>query len=248
MSSEELKEKVKEMKLVGTRAALVGKLIVEGMFDAPVTSNQLVHRLSERFGKKISTAHIQTIMKIFMSSDIVHAVRLATKGKKINYWVLTSVSRDAALGLIGKDGKTLTAEKALFSETLTTKMEKDFCSEMRELHYNFGKNGNCTAFMLRKILEKLIILAFSKHGKGKLIEDAVRPGGYLGLAALISKARIEKVGGLPFLTNKTAREIAGIKFLGDTAAHNPLVNVDMTTILPQMPFIITAFEELSSRL
>jgi len=47
---------------------------------------------------------------------------------------------------------------------------------------------------------------------------------------------------------KTAKEINGIKFLGDASAHNPLINVEMKTIIPQMPFIITAYEELSKKL
>jgi hypothetical protein len=50
------------------------------------------------------------------------------------------------------------------------------------------------------------------------------------------------------LIPKTANEIKGLKFLGDTAAHNPLVSVDMKTIVPQMPYIITAFEELARHL
>ncbi len=33
-----------------------------------------------------------------------------------------------------------------------------------------------------------------------------------------------------------------------TAAHNPPVGVDMTTIVPQMPYIITAYEELAKHL
>ena len=47
---------------------------------------------------------------------------------------------------------------------------------------------------------------------------------------------------------KTVSKLQGIKFLGDTSAHNPLTNVKMETILPQMPFIITAYEELSNYL
>ena len=65
---------------------------------------------------------------------------------------------------------------------------------------------------------------------------------------MINVAVTEKVGGVPFLTPKTAKEIQGIKFLGDAAVHNPLANVDMKTILPQMPYIITAFEELAKKM
>ena len=69
-----------------------------------------------------------------------------------------------------------------------------------------------------------------------------------GLKDLIGTAAREKLDGVPFLLPKTANEIKGIKSLGDTAAHNPLVNMEMSTILPQMPFIITAYQELASRL
>ena len=65
---------------------------------------------------------------------------------------------------------------------------------------------------------------------------------------MVDIAAREKVGGLPILTGKTASEIRGVKFLGDTAAHNPLVDVDMKTIIPQMPFLITAFGELARHL
>jgi hypothetical protein len=69
-----------------------------------------------------------------------------------------------------------------------------------------------------------------------------------GLKDIIEIAAKEKINGIPFLIPKTANEIKGLKFLGDTAAHNPLVSVDMQTILPQMPYIITAYEELAKHL
>jgi len=68
------------------------------------------------------------------------------------------------------------------------------------------------------------------------------------LGTMINIASSEKIRGISFLTPKTAKEIKGIKFLGDAAAHNPLINVDMKTIIPQMPYIITAYEELAKKL
>jgi hypothetical protein len=65
---------------------------------------------------------------------------------------------------------------------------------------------------------------------------------------VIGIASCEKLQGVPFIWPKTANEIRGIKFLGDAAAHNPLANVEIDTILPEMPYIITAYEELSERL
>jgi hypothetical protein len=65
---------------------------------------------------------------------------------------------------------------------------------------------------------------------------------------MIDVAVQEKLNGVPFLLSKTAKEIKGVKFLGDAAAHNPLATVDIKTIVPQMPYIITAYDELAKRL
>lgn len=140
------------------------------------------------------------------------------------------------------------AREELLEEKLITKLGNDFEQELADLYLNFGKSGNCTAFTLRKILEKLIYITFAKNGIETKLEDKNTPGRLVGLEAMINLAAQEKLGGIPFLTNKTAQEVKGIKFLGDTSAHNPLVNVDMETILPQMPFITIAYKELAERL
>ena len=70
----------------------------------------------------------------------------------------------------------------------------------------------------------------------------------MGLEKMLSVAVLEKINGIPILMPKTAHKIRGIKFLGDASAHNPLINVDMETIIPQIPFISTAYKELSVRL
>jgi hypothetical protein len=137
---------------------------------------------------------------------------------------------------------------SLFSVELTDKLKKDFKVEFEDLEHNFGCSGTCTAFLLRKILEKLIFLVFSKHGIQDKIEDINKPGFLVGLEKMIDIASKEKINNKHIILPKTASELKGIKFLGDTAAHNPLVNVKMETIVPQMPFIITAYEELSNNL
>lgn len=137
-------------------------------------------------------------------------------------------------------------ENGVLPNTLVKKLNKDFAREISDLGLNFGRSGTCTAFLLRKILEKLIFLAFAKNGLDNKLRDA--KGYFIGLESMINLAKLEKVGGLYFLMPKTAESIKGIKFLGDTSAHNPLINVDIKTINPQMPFIITAYEELSKKL
>ena len=94
----------------------------------------------------------------------------------------------------------------------------------------------------------MIYIAFSKHNIETKLEDRTKPSGLVGLEIMINSASLKKINGIPFLMPKTAKEIKGIKFLGDVSAHNPLTNVDMKTIIPQMPYIITAYEELTKKL
>ncbi|MGO9450489.1 MAG: hypothetical protein ACLQDV_05490 [Candidatus Binataceae bacterium] len=247
MSSSLIRKRVLQLSIdPKSRYATLAALVMEGFFDSPVSSAEVVRRIKERFGKRWKTSHVQTYMRKFMDADIVHAVK--PEGHKINYWVLASVTRNEALSALGKARGVREIEEELFSEGLLRKLGKDFRREIDELRSNFGRNGTCTAFLLRKILEKLIIIVFGKNGREALLEDRNRPGGWVGLKEMIDIAAREKLSGVPFIIPKTAREISGIKFLGDTAAHNPLVNVDMSTVLPQIPFIVTAYEELAKRL
>jgi hypothetical protein len=141
---------------------------------------------------------------------------------------------------------SLTAD--VLPNDLILALAKDFDPEIHDLRLNYGNSGTCTSFLLRKILEKLIFLTFAKNGLAQHLEDKTKTGGLVGLSSMLNLAVTTKTHGTPFLMPKTAREIAGIKFLGDTSAHNPLVNVSMKTIIPVMPFIVTAFEELAKKL
>jgi hypothetical protein len=133
-------------------------------------------------------------------------------------------------------------------DELIADLGEEFNTEIQDLRMNYGQSGTCTAFLLRKILEKLIFLSFAKNGMEAQLEDKSKGGGLVGLQTMLNLATANKVHGKPFLMPKTAKAIEGIKFLGDTSAHNPLVNVSMKTIVPVMPFIITAYSELSKKL
>lgn len=139
---------------------------------------------------------------------------------------------------------TLTAD--VLSEELIAELQPDFHTELDDLMLNYGRSGNCTAFLLRKILEKLIFLTFAKNGYGDRIKDA--KGDFVGLKTMLKMATDCKVNGKPFLMPKTVQAVDGIKFLGDTSAHNPLADVHTKTIVPVMPFIITAYSELVKKL
>lgn len=134
----------------------------------------------------------------------------------------------------------------IFPEKLVKTLGKDFETDIADLNLNYGKSGTCTTFLLRKILEKLIFLTFAKNSLADKLKDA--KGDFVGLKHMLNLSTSTKVHGTPFLMPKTSKEIEGVKFLGDTSAHNPLINVQMKTIIPQMPFIITAYEELSKKL
>jgi hypothetical protein len=134
----------------------------------------------------------------------------------------------------------------ILSDELIKALGQDFEIEINDLRLNYGTSGTCTAFLLRKILEKLIFLTFAKNGFEDKLKNA--DGELVGLKTMLNMATVYKMHGKPFLMPKTAKEIAGIKFLGDTSAHNPLVNVHMKTIVPVMPFIITAYSELAKKL
>ena len=134
----------------------------------------------------------------------------------------------------------------ILPDELMEALAKDFKTELVDLRHNFGASGTCTAFLLRKVLEKLIYLAFAQNGQQAILLDP--KGRLLGLHTMLTLATSTKIGGKPFLMQKTADEIRGVKFLGDTAAHNPLVNVSMRTIVPVMPYIVTAYSELAAKL
>lgn len=247
MSGKAIKARLDQLELTeGSRHVTIAKLIHEGFFDEPVSSEEVGRRVTERSGQRLKTNHVQTYLQKFLKADILHGVK--PNGSQLNFWVVPSVSRSQALSLIGKNRKIQELQHDLFSPQLSAKLQKDFRQELEELRDNFGKHGNSTAFLLRKILEKLLIIVFAKNQKEAMLEDKNRPGGYKGLQEMIEIAAREKHDGVHFLTPKTANETKGIKFLGDTAAHNPKVSVATTTIVPQMPYIITAYEELAKLL
>ncbi len=136
--------------------------------------------------------------------------------------------------------------KDVLPRELVSVLRTDFKAEIDDLKLNFGRSGTCTAFLLRKILEKLIFISFAKNRIEEKLRDKDRD--LVGLKAMLKACQENKINGKPFLLTKTAKEIEGIKFLGDASAHNPLANVSMDTIVPMMPFIITAYTELTLKL
>lgn len=221
----------------------VCKLLNDGEFSDVLSSQELAHSLNEGPGKKIKVSSLTALMEPLLKEGIVK-IKIIGKGKnKRKFWFPGWVDKKQIEFNI--NGKTSAPDK-IFSGKLVKKLGKDFEKELKDIALVYGRSGTCAAFLLRKILEKLIFLSFVKNGLLDKLKDT--SGNFVGLKTMLNLTTSNKVEGKPFLMPKTAKEIDGIKFLGDTSAHNPLINVEMKTIVPQMPFIITAYEELSKKL
>ncbi len=244
MVNDDITSKIVSMNVKQGLPTYLQKLILKGFLNTPVTTPEILKKIKNTYGRAFRPTYISTYMKPFMENEIVKAINIP--GERGNRWCISNLSERDALARINLTRKEVLVAEQLFSDTLMKNLNKDFKTETEDLHLVFGKSGNCTAFLLRKILEKLIYLTFAKNNLLDELKDA--NGNIVGLKTMLDKATKHKVRGIHFLTPNTAKEIKGIKFLGDTSAHNPLANVDMKTIMPQMPFIITAFEELSKKL
>lgn len=215
-----------------TAAACVELLWRENFFRKGRTLQEVNKRINAKWGHNFSPADI--------SKALSKPKFLRRTGRRGSYQYLQKINPMSK--------KVTDAGNDLFSETLTKKLNGKFETELNDLRLNFGYSGTCTAFLLRKILEKLLYIVFTQNNIAQKIKDRNNPGGLVGLEKMVAIAAKEKFEGAPIITSQTARRIRGIKFLGDVSAHNPLINVDMETITPQMPFIITAYKELAERL
>ncbi len=220
----------------------VCKSIKDGEFSEVLSSEDLTALLNEGAGKHVKLTNLTASMQPLLKQDIVK-VKLIGKGRnRRKYWFPGWLSKKHAESILAD---TSCLPKKLFSVKLMNAFGKEFKTELRDLKLNFGASGTCTAFLLRKMLEKLIFLAFARNKSSDKLLDG--NGEFVSLTKMLSLATQMKVGDRPLLMPKTKSKIEGIKFLGDTSAHNPNTNVEMEEIIPQMPFIIIAFGELSRR-
>ncbi len=136
----------------------------------------------------------------------------------------------------------------IFSDLTAKSLGERFQQDIKELNIAFTYDcGNCAAFILRKILEKTIFYVFSTNGKTDLIKDK-KDGSILGLEAMINLCAREQIKGTHILMPKTARELSGMKFLGDSSAHDYLANVEVKDINHQLSYWTMAIKELIGNL
>ena len=98
---------------LGSHHHTIQKLICEGFFDSPASSEEVARRVTEKSGNRLKTIHVQTYLKKFLAADILQAIR--PDGSRQNFWVLTSVARSDALASIGKGKKVREIQQELFS-------------------------------------------------------------------------------------------------------------------------------------
>lgn len=164
------------------------------------------------------------------------------KENKIVYYQITSEGQKV---LYGSQSPPPAELQKLFMSI--KKLGRKFENDHRELSICYNNScGNASAFLLRKILEKIIFHVFAKFKKIDKLKD--NRGNFLGLQEMLKVASQEKLNGMPCLTPKTYKKVQGIKFLGDVAAHNFLIDVSIEEVKEQLPYILAAIKELTSHL
>jgi len=228
------------------------KPLLKALYVLDTSKKQGTPKLSP---KQISDILLEEYEEDLSERAIVSALNRAKKGT-------VKVHKDLAAGEthfeILRGGKKLLATKLAkplpvnlaecsIPEELREMLGKEFEDELRELTIaELNGCGLCQGFLIRKILEKLLVKCLSKQGLSSRIYDQTNR--LVNLSSLLTIAQSHKVAGNPILSPRTAKAINGVKFLGDTAAHNPFYTVDSETVNKQMPYIITALGELSKRL
>lgn len=179
-----------------------------------------------------------------VSLSLLQAVRkkILTRRKIANKWEYSQ--RQPPESNLG-GGKVLELNKIL-SEITSKKLGDRFQQDIKELNVAFTYDcGNSAAFLLRKILEKAIFYVFSTNGKSSLLKTTSKT---LGLEAMINLCSTEKINGVHILLPKTSKELLGLKFLGDSAAHDYLANIEVSDINHQISYWIMAIKQLLSNL
>lgn len=237
MKFSDIKKKLEKMKFKNDSIynKIKGLIINGEILHQPIYSEELARKLTDATLKKIKSLVIATYMKPFIKADIVKTEFVGKKRIWYGSWL--------------KVDKKILSHEFPIPDELIRKLGKRFEADIKDLQLVWNRSGNCTAFLLRRMIEKAIYFAFAKQGMIDKLKDPSNTSKLIGLEKMINIAEKENArDGIPFLTSKTAGHLKRSKFLGDTAAHNFLANIYPKQILIEINFIITALEELSSRL
>src|SRR5690606_28986472 len=87
--------------------------------------------------------------------------------------------------------------KVFLPVDLKNKLLKKCDTELKDIELVFDRSGTCTAFLLRKILEKLLFYVFVENNLSSKIKDPKNPNRLLGLGDLLKKVQNENIKGKP---------------------------------------------------
>jgi len=124
-----------------------------------------------------------------------------------------------------------------------------FEKEMNELEIVSHNCPNCTAFLMRKVLEKLLFITISKSNNKNKIEEIKQTRGLLpNLTELLRIAKSSEIDDKHILAPKNIDKLEGSKFLGDTAAHDYLTNVSFEDIKNEISVWRISIKQLNESL
>ncbi len=222
----------------GSVSDRIRTLILEReIIHSPTTSEEIATKVSELTGRRIYTYHILVYMKPFLDADVVRSKYFDGKTKRIWHgsWINLKKLR-------------LPTPRGVLPQDTVRRLGREFKIEIDGLSLVWGRHGDCTAFLLRKILEKAIYIAFAKNKMLHVLKNRHDPQKFVGLQEMLKIASTTNAkDGTPFLSSKVVGELKGIKFLGDTAAHDFLYNVQMKDIEREMVYISIALGQLSKK-
>ncbi|GEM_PF-3292039 len=143
--------------------------------------------------------------------------------------------------------KEMGVKKESNLEEIKASLGNAFIREMEELELISATCPSSTAFMMRKILEKLLFITISKSNKKQDITDIRTNKNRLPkLSELINIARVAEINNKHIIAPKNIEKIEGSKFLGDTSAHDYLTSVSFEDITNEISFWRISVKQLCS--
>ena len=122
-----------------------------------------------------------------------------------------------------------------------------FKKEVEELKLVSSKCPNSTAFLMRKILEKLLFISISKsNNKEKITRLREEQFRLPNLSELLNLAKSAEINNKHIIAPKNIDKIDGSKFLGATSAHDYLTSVSFEDIQNEISIWRISIKQLCS--
>lgn len=138
------------------------------------------------------------------------------------------------------DDKTIEQKESILPEAIFSDLRLNFQSICKQINASYENNlYDCTAIMMRRLLEGLLIISYQNNG----IEDHIKKdnGFYLNLNKIISDAANNNELNL---SSDTKKNMAKFKDLGNYSAHKIWYNTTRKDIEPLIYMYRVIIEEL----